>query len=128
MCACMGDACTAPAADRPSALRSLISAGADVNAQNLMGATALLALASNSPPPRDAFEVLLGAGADATLRGDLGDSPLTLVQQLASRPRHPPASHATHNPNSGPNCSPECTLPRRSHPAEAAPLLALLES
>ena len=70
----------------PEILKILIDAGADVNAQNRYGETALMCavyhtiyIISNSVPAK--IEILTEAGADVNLQDDNGDTVLILAAQ-----------------------------------------------
>ncbi len=60
--------------------RELIRRGANLNARNINGATPLILAASNNNP--EMVLLLLGAGADASLANNKGDTPLDFAQKL----------------------------------------------
>lgn len=86
LCCCMNDVTNPTAPERVACLQALLNAGADANAQTLMGGTALLCAATHSEPHYELMDALLAVGADATLRGKAGDSVTTHLQSLLDQP------------------------------------------
>ena len=72
----------------------MLAAGSEVNAQNLAGTSALLALTRRHPIPMSEIRALLAADADPTLCSRQGESPLTVAEQLVERFEDDPAEQA----------------------------------
>ena len=90
LCTCMNDVTRPQAPERVACLQCLIDAGADVNAQTVIGGSAMLMAATHDVSHLALIEALLAAGADANLRTKTGDTPAKCLQMELSREKKSP--------------------------------------
>ena len=80
LCCCMNDTPATDADERVACLKALLDAGSDVNAQTVMGGSAMFCAASHDSPHFALMNALLEVGADASIRSKVGDSVTTYLQ------------------------------------------------
>ena len=103
LCCCMNDVSNPNAPGRVACLRMLLDAGADVNAQTVVGASALFMACTHEVPQYELISALLAAGTTsaARLRRPAWCEPACSSYRCCARrstfaavyPRAPPASH-----------------------------------
>ena len=97
LCCCMNDVPTTDAAERVACLQALLDASADVNAQTILGGSALFCAASHDSPHFALMNALLTVGADASIRSKAGDSVTTFLQKRLDSPEFVAVHHELEN-------------------------------
>jgi len=93
LCCCMNDVASTDTAERVACLQALIDASADVNAQTIMGGSAMFCAASHEYPHFALMNALLAVGADASIRSKGGDSVTTYLQNRLDDQRFTAVRH-----------------------------------